>query len=180
MLQLHWKAGIMTHEDCSTRWFLAQFKPNSHYIAESNLSRQGFETFLPLQEETRRKRGTFTTQMLPLFPGYIFVALDILQGHWRTVNSTYGISQLVSLGRKPKPVPDDLIDQLMLRCDREGKLIPPKDFEPGDQVLLNKGPFTNFVATIDSIAPDQRIWVLIDIIGRQTRVGIDANHLRAV
>ena len=50
-------------------WFLAQMKPNSHDIANRNLTRQGFETFLPLQEETRRTRGRFVTRRRPLFPG---------------------------------------------------------------------------------------------------------------
>ena len=56
----------LTH---ATSWFLAQMKPNSHDIANRNLTRQGFETFLPLQEETRRTRGRFVTRRRPLFPG---------------------------------------------------------------------------------------------------------------
>ena len=67
----------MTHHDRGTTWFLAQLKPNSHRIAERNLARQGVRTFLPLQEETKRARGRFTTQMRPLFPGYLFVAFDV-------------------------------------------------------------------------------------------------------
>ena len=61
--------------------------------------------------------GKFFTQMRPLFPSYIFVALDILQGGWRAVNSTYGITRLVSLSKEPTPVPLDLVNQLMLRYD---------------------------------------------------------------
>jgi transcriptional antiterminator RfaH len=89
----------MTDQDHGTRWFLAQCKPNSHHVAERNLARQGFAVFLPLQEETKRARGRFVTRMRPLFPGYLFVALDIRQGLWRAVNSTLGITRLVSLGR---------------------------------------------------------------------------------
>jgi len=33
-------------------WYLIQFKRNSHRIAEQNLNKQGFKTFLPLQEIT--------------------------------------------------------------------------------------------------------------------------------
>lgn len=170
----------MTYHERGTTWFLAQFKPNSHNIAERNLVRQGFRTFLPMQEATTRARGKFSTQMRPLFPGYIFVALDMLQGGWRAVNSTYGITRLVSLGKEPTPVPLDLVSQLMLRCDRAGKLLPPKRLKPGDQVMLAKGPFTDFVATIESIAPERRVWVLMEIMGTQTRVAVSAEHLRAV
>jgi len=170
----------MTYHDRGTIWFLAQFKPNSHNIAERNLVRRGFRTFLPLQEETRRARGKFITQMRPLFPGYLFIALDMLQGGWRAVNSTYGITRLVSLGKEPTPVPLDLVSQLMLRCDREGKLLSPKLLQPGDEVMLTKGPFTNFMATIESIAPDRRVFVLMELMGAQTRVVASSEHVRAV
>ncbi|MCH8466821.1 MAG: transcriptional activator RfaH [Roseinatronobacter sp.] len=164
--------------DHDANWFLAQFKPNSHHIAQRNLLRQGFETFLPLQEETRRLRGRFLTQLRPLFPGYLFVSLSVAQGGWRVVNSTYGISRLVSLGQEPTAVPRDLIDQLRIRCDEEGRLLPPKQLQPGDEVILTKGPFTIFVATIARIAPDQRIWVLMELMGRQTRIAVDGDDLR--
>ena len=170
----------MSYHDSGTTWFLAQLKPNSHRIAERNLDRQGFRTFLPLHEETTRLRGKFTVQMRPLFPGYLFVALDLLQGRWRAVNSTYGITRIVSLGKEPTPVPLDLVSQLMLRCDHEGKLLPPRLLTPGDEVTVTKGPFANVIATIETIAPDRRVWVLMDIMGGQTRVAVRADQLRAV
>lgn len=153
-------------------WFLAQCKPNSHRIAESNLMRQGFRTFLPLQEETRRVRSKFVTQLRPLFPGYLFVALDKQRGDLRSVNSTYGVTRLVSFGGMPAPVPADLVSQLMLRCDLVGKLLPSTRLKPGDQVLLTKGPFTDFLAKIESVDPERRVWVLLDVMGRQTRMAV--------
>jgi len=47
-------------------------------------------------------------------------------------------------------------------------------------VRLASGPFANFVARIDDIAPDQRVWVLMDIMGRQTSMAVGADQLRAV
>lgn len=164
----------MSYHDKGTSWFVAQFKPNSHSIAERNLGRQGFRTFLPLQEKTKDVRGKFVTRLQPLFPGYLFVAFDIAKGGWRKVNSTFGVTRLVSLGKEPTAVPLDLVSQLMLRCDREGKLIPPKLLSSGDKVVLNTGPFADYVATIEDITPDRRIWMLMEIMGRQTRVAVSA------
>ena len=105
----------MTFHDRGTSWFLAQLKPNCTNIADKNLKRQGFKPFLPMEEETRQHNGKFVTAMRPLFPGYIFVAFDVTRGFWRTVNSTYGITRLVSSGNEPAPVPLDLVSQLMLK-----------------------------------------------------------------
>ena len=170
----------MTVHEKGTSWFLAQMKPNCATIAKTNLQRQGFKTFLPLEERTTQRYGKFVSATSPLFPGYIFVAFDVASGFWRTVNSTYGITRLVSFGKEPTAVPLDLVSQLMLRCDARGKLLPPKLLRPGDQVTLTRGPFANFVAEVEKIAPDRRVWVLMEIMGSQTRVAVKADQLRAV
>lgn len=170
----------MTFHDRSVSWFLAQLKPNCANIADKNLRRQGFKTFLPMEEETRQRNGKFVTFTQPLFPGYIFVAFDVSRGRWRTVNSTHGITRLVSFGREPAAVPSELVSQLMQRCDEAGKVLPPQGLKPGDQVALTTGPFANFVAEVDKIAPDRRIWVLMDIMGGQTRVAVSAEQLRVI
>ena len=170
----------MTNQDSGTSWFLAQMKPNCANIADKNLKRQGFQTFLPLEEETCQRNGKFVTTSQPLFPGYIFVAFDVARGLWRAVNSTQGITRLVSFGKEPAALPHGLVSQLMLRCDTEGKILPPESLNPGDQVTLTKGPFANFIAEVEKITPDQRVWVLMDIMGGQTRVAVEASHLRSV
>ncbi len=166
--------------DPGSAWYLAQLKPNCVRIAERNLKRQGFETFLPLEEKTVRRRGRFVQDLLPLFPGYIFVSLDPLLGPWRPINSTYGVTRIVSFGAEPAPVPLDLVSQLMLRCDASGLLLPPKLLKPGDQVRITTGPFAEFVAEVEKIAPDRRVWVLMELMGSQTRVAIKADQIRII
>lgn len=168
----------MTCHDHGTSWFLAQLKPNSANIADKNLKRQGFNTFLPLEEKAGTRNGSFVKTMRPLFPGYIFVFLDVGRGSWRTVNSTYGITRLVSFGKEPTAVPLELISQLKLRCDAKGKLLSPKLLEHGDQVTLTKGPFAKFAAHVETVAPDKRVWVLMEIMGGQTRVSVGADRLQ--
>lgn len=51
----------------------------------------------------------------------------------------------------------DMVSQLMSHCDAKGELLPPKLLKPGDQVTLIKGPFGNFVAVVEKIAPDCRV-----------------------
>ena len=168
----------MTFHDPGTSWFLAQLKPNCGHIAQRNLKRQNMRTFLPLEEATKRQSGKFATALKPLFPGYIFVAFNIASGRYRAVNSTYGITRLVSFGKDPAPVPLDIISQLLLRCDASGKLMPPKFLKAGDQVRITTGPFADFVAEIETIGPDRRVWVLMELMGGQMRVAVSAGQLR--
>ena len=159
------------------QWFLIQFKPNSHRLAERNLHRQGFDTFLPMQKITRRKASRFVSDLKPLFPGYMFVSVNSELAPWRSINSTIGVSRLVSFEGKPKPLPLQLISGLKLRCDASGVLLPPKTLNEGDSVEMLTGPFANFIATVDTIDPEQRIWVLMDFMGQKTRMQITTDQL---
>jgi transcriptional antiterminator RfaH len=170
----------MTFHDRATSWYLAQLKPNSMKIANRNLKRQGFPTFLPVEEVTKRAKSKFVTAERPIFPGYIFVSFDVTKGGWRAINSTNGITRLVSFGKDPALVPLDIISGLMLRCDVQGKLMSPKLLSPGDQVAMTHGPFADFLAEVEKTDPDRRVWILLDIMGGKTRVAVNAEQVRAV
>ena len=97
-------------------WFIVQFKKNQHRIAEKNLNQQGFETFLPMQEITTRKTNLFLNKLVPLFPGYMFVAFDPKNDDWRKINSTTGVSKLLFSDIYLRPVPSELVNGLKSRC----------------------------------------------------------------
>ena len=158
-------------------WYLIKFKPNSHRLAERNLYRQGFDTFLPMQKIARRKASGFVNDLKPLFPGYMFIGVNTELAPWRTINSTVGVSRLVSFEGKPKPIPLQLISGLMRRCDASGTLLPPKSLSEGDSVEMLTGPFANFIATVDAIDPERRIWLLMDFMGQKTRMQVTADLL---
>jgi transcriptional antiterminator RfaH len=161
-------------------WYIVQFKPNSHKIAVRNLQRQGFETFLPMHEVTRRTVLKFETVTRPLFAGYMFVACDPEKAPWRQINSTYGISRMLSFAEGPKPMPEALIAGLRARCDSVGKVVPLEDFEAGQSVEMHSGPFESFIATVEQMASDARVWVLLDFMGKETRIQVDRQKIQAV
>lgn len=168
----------MTSQMCDKSWYLAQTKPNCWKIANRNLRRQGFETFLPVEEVTRRAAAKFIKSTKPLFPGYLFLAFNSSSNCWRSVNSTYGVSKIVSFGSTPALIPADLVKAIKLRCDQDGLLLPPKVLRLGDAVRLTAGPFADFVGFVESVSPEQRVWVLIEILGGPNRISVDADQLQ--
>ena len=159
-------------------WYLVQIKPNSAALALRNLTRQGFKTFAPMQTETRQVGERFRTATRLLFPGYLFVSLNSKEGSWRSVNSTIGVSRLVAFGCKPATVPRGLVEQIALRCDAEGLMLPPAALKPGDQVLVTSGPFTGFLAEVARCEADQRVWLLLDLMSQLTRVQMNAENVK--
>lgn len=161
-----------------TSWYLVQVKPNCQRIAQRNLDRQGFVTFLPQHEVTRRIRNRFRVETRPLFPGYLFVAFTMGRGGWRAVNSTHGVTRLVGFGGTPAEVPGPLVAGLMARCDASGRLSGGSDPKPGDAVRIVAGPFTDFVARVQDIDAERRVCVLLDLMGRTTRAVLRGEDLR--
>jgi len=159
-------------------WYLLQLKPNAYQVASRNLQRQDFRTFLPLQEITLRRSDRFIEQRRPLFPGYMFVGVDRDVSPWRKINSTYGVAKLVSFSEQPRAVPDNLVAELMQRCDSYGVIRSLERLEIGDSVQVLSGPFANFVARIENIDEDQRVWMLINIMGQATRLSASYDQLQ--
>ena len=161
----------------SKEWFILQFKSNSHHLAAKNLNQQGFETFLPLHDITSRRLSRFINTSKPLFPSYMFVKFDRAESEWQKINSTYGVSRLITFNSILKSIPTIFVDHLMKRYDLSGKLIPIKKLEKGDRVTVLKGPFANFIATVEKYEADQRIWILMDLMGRKTKIQTPSDNL---
>ena len=161
----------------SKEWFILQFKSNSHHLAAKNLNRQGFETFLPLHDTTSRRTSRFINTSKPLFPGYMFIRFDKTESEWHKINSTYGVSRLITFNSILKSIPTAFVDSLMKRYDLSGKLLPMQKLKKGDQVKVLKGPFANFIATVEKYEEAQRIWILMDLMGRKTKIQTPSDNL---
>ena len=97
----------------------------------------------------------------------MFIKFDRAEPKWHKINNTYGVSRLVTFNGVLKPIPTTFINDLMSRYDLSGKLLSVKK---GDQVKVLKGPFASFLATVEKYESDQRIWILMDLMGRKTKM----------
>jgi transcriptional antiterminator RfaH len=161
-----------------TRWHCAQVKPNADKIAIRNLERQNFTTFQPLERCTRVRSGKFVTHLRPFFPGYVFLSYPEAAAPWSLVKSTYGVARLVSFGGRPAPVPASIVAGLQAACGEDGAITLDYQLQPGARITVTSGPFTSFIGEIERLAPDQRVLVLIDFMGKQTRVKLPATDVR--
>jgi len=163
--------------EISKSWAIVQFKPNAHKLATHNLNQQNFETFLPSEKVSKYKNNKYTSILRPLFPGYMFVAIKKDQTPWSKIKSTFGVSKILTFNNQPYNISHELLSRIMSQCDSEGILLPPKKFVEGETVRIMSGAFNNFLATVDNIDKNKRIWVLIDLLGQETRASIKSEKL---
>jgi transcriptional antiterminator RfaH len=163
------------------RWYVVQTRPRAEHRASQHLSRQGFATYLPLHLIRRRHAARLETVAAPLFPGYLFVAVDVAQQRWRSIHSTIGVTRLVCNGVEPAAVPDRVMADLQASQDEYGfiHLDAPSRLAPGDKVRVLQGAFSSCVGLFEGATADQRVAVLLDLLGRKVRVNLDSDLVAA-
>jgi transcriptional antiterminator RfaH len=171
----------MSALDCtSLAWFVARTKPNREDLAHRSLGIRGIDVFLPRILEDEQYASLFPRlQPAPLFPGYLFVRMDLATDFPRVVWAP-GIRELLCLGGGPVPVGDQVIEHIRLRCDDRGVVhLPRTPWNRGDRVEIASGPFAGLLATVETVMPRrQRIKLLIDFLARQTSIDIPLTAIK--
>ncbi len=149
-----------------TKWYVVHTRPHQERRAEVNLARQGFRVWLPVMERSRRHARRIETVRVPLFPGYLFVALDIGSEAWHAINGTFGVRWLLSDGEHPQALPGEFVTRLQDAVGGDGlSTAAPADLRPGDAVTIAAGPFVECAAVVLRLAPGERVEVLLEVLG---------------
>ena len=165
----------------ASRWFVVQTQVNGETKAARNLQRQGFDIYLPRYLKRRRHARKIDFVARPLFPRYMFVAIDMATQRWRSIQSTFGVSRLVCNGDDPATVPDGIVGALKAREDDKGfvKMDLTPTLVPGDKVRILAGAFMDSAGLFSGIADHDRVSILLDMLGRKVRVLLDADMVAA-
>lgn len=159
-------------------WYLVVTKPQSEFKAQDNLLRQGYETYLPLVQTSRRRNGKNIQRTEVFFSRYIFISLDKENDNWSPIRSTIGVAGMVRFGGLPAVVPASLIDVLKKNENEFGlQSIEKKELKQGDKVGIIDGPFEGHKAIYQKMKSTERVSVLLDIVGKNTQVTLSVHEL---
>ena len=163
------------------RWYVVQTHPDGEGKALANLERQGFAAYLPRYAKSWRHARKTRIVAAPLFPRYMFVAIDLGAQRWLSIRSTFGVSRLVCQGDMPLPTPSGLVEGLRSRENAEGliQLGNPLGLRAGDKVRVVGGAFEESLGLFETIRDEDRVTILLDMLGRKVRVTIDAGLIAA-
>ena len=159
------------------RWYAVNTQPHLEYRALVNLELQGFAACLPRCAKTIKHARQFRAVVAPLFPGYLFVALDLGRDRWRAVNGTSGVRSLVMAAERPIPVPAGVVEALIAMQDPSGLINFASGLELGGRVRISAGPFADMVGELDRFDGSGRVQVLLGLLGAQVRVHARAEGL---
>lgn len=161
-------------------WIVARAKPNQDKTAFINLKQQNFEFFHPKFNTISRGQNKFKEIIKPVFPGYIFIAINLEENNWQRINNTRGISSIIMFGNQIPLIRSELIEELKHRFSMNNTPKLADQFEVGTNAEIINGPFAQLIGKIDDINADQRIWILLDVLGTQTRVSVNKLDLKNI
>ncbi len=136
-------------------------------------------------EETVEHVGGGKKEVVPrrLFPGYIFVQMDLGDNpdepneSWEVVRYTPGVTGFVGTATRAVPLSPDEEARMLSSLGVTGAREAPKikvTFGVGDTVQVTSGPFADFTGIVSEVNPDRgKLKVLVSIFGRETPVELD-------
>lgn len=156
-------------------WYVVQTRHLCEVRAAQELANQGFEVFLPRYLKKRRHARKVSLVAAPLFPGYLFVSFDPARQRWRAINGTYGVARVIAGEAGPVPVAGGVVAGLKARADREGFIAMSQrpSFVPGEVIRIRSGSFAEALGLFEGFRDQDRIAVLLDLLGGKVRVLLD-------
>ena len=166
----------------SSSWYAIRTKSRQEERADSNLKAWRVKTFAPKIKEPRYNEfsGKVSYLVKPLFPGYIFARFK-LDDLLHKVKFTRGVSGVISVGGKPAPIEDEVIDIMLSREGPDGLVRISDGLQPGDKVVVKKGPLRDFVGIFEGYHNDEeRVSILLDTVTYQNRLVLEREAVRKV
>jgi transcriptional antiterminator RfaH len=162
-------------------WYAVHTRPQAETKALENLLRQGYEAYLPRYRTQIRHARRLQTVLRPLFPRYLFAGIDRTAMPWRPILSTVGVSDLVRSGDGPLPVAPEIVEALRAQEGAGGfdALARRRGPRLGDLVRISAGAFEDMIGRLIELRDQDRVVVLLDLLGRKVRAQIEADSVEA-
>ncbi|NUL48518.1 transcription termination/antitermination protein NusG [Cellulosimicrobium funkei] len=158
-----------------------------------------YEIEVPMEEVVEIRNTTRKLVNRVRIPGYVLVRMDLTDASWGVVRHTPGVTGFVGNAHDPFPLSLDEIHSMLApsvmqeatkTAQAEGRPAPTGaesapaievDFEVGESVTVNDGPFETLPATISEVKVEsQQLVVLVTIFERETPVTLSFNQVTKI
>ena len=102
---------------------------------------------------------------------------------WHLVKSTPRVSGFIGgTANRPMPISQREVDAIMAQVQMGSEKPKPRvEFEVGQQVRVNEGPFVNFNGVVDEVNYERnKLHVSVQIFGRETPVELEFSQVEKI
>ena len=151
-------------------WYALYTCVNQERRVADRLESRGVEFYLPLYRTLRRRSDRRVALSLPLFPGYVFVHLSLLDR--RKVLEVPSVVRLVGPNSQPAPLPPEEIERLRQGLSGQVHAEPCKYLTAGCRVRVVNGPFEGCQAILLRRKQGLRAVISLELIMRSFTVEV--------
>ena len=159
-------------------WYAAYTVSRHEKTVAEHLRQRQIECFLPLYETERRWNNGRHQIQLPLFPGYVFVRMQ-LHNKLRVLQVP-GLVQLVTFQGVPAALPDAEIETLRSALASGLLAQPYRYLNIGSKVKICRGPLQGVQGILLRHQGQFRVVLSVEMIMRSIVVEVDASDVVAV
>lgn len=139
-----------------------------------------FDVIVPTEKKIKIKAGKRVEVEEKIYPGYVLVDMIVTDDSWYVVRNTPRVTGFVGAGVNPVPLSEQEIKYLFSKMEKDITK-HSFDFEIGESIQINDGPFKELEGKISEVDPDRgKIKVLVSIFGRETPVELDFLQVKKI
>jgi transcriptional antiterminator RfaH len=163
------------------RWYAVYTRPHDETKALQHLLRQGYSAYLPRYRTRVSHARRRQTVLRPLFPRYLFAGIDRASMRWRPILSTIGVVDVVRAGDEPALVPSEIVAAIREREEAGGfdRLDPRHRLQLGELVRVTTGALEDMVGRLVELRDQDRVVLLVELLGRTVRAQLRAEAVEA-
>lgn len=160
------------------RWYVLHTCANHEKRVAQQLAERNVEQFLPLFESWRRWKDRRVRLQVPLFHGYVFVRLPLMNR--LQVLALPSVVRLVGFGGIAAPMADQEIETLRHALLPQLCAQPHPYLSSGKRVRILDGPLKGAEGTLVRRKSGCRVVLSVDLIARATSVEIDVRDIERI
>ena len=156
-------------------WYILNTKLHCEFQVISYLINKNIKNFMPKLLVTRSHARKIEKVLRPLFPGYIFININVDKSY-RAVNNIIGVKGIISLGNSPSCVPKTVINDMQSYTDSEGLVYKWKvsNYKIGQEIKIKNGIFKGNIGSFCGMSSKDRVSILLAFLGSEVRVSISS------
>ena len=174
------------------KWYVVHaysgFEKNVQKTLKERIEREGMQDYfgqilVPVEEVVDIKNGKRTLSERKFFPGYVLAEMEMTDDSWHLVKSTPRVTGFIGgTANRPLPITQREEDSIMQQIQTGGEKPKPKvQFEVGQRIRVNEGPFADFNGVVDEVNYERnKLKVSVQIFGRETPVELDFMQVEKV
>jgi len=165
-------------------WYAVHTRSRHEERVHQGLALKSHDVFLPKIEAWSKRKDRRKKILLPMFPGYVFVALDPVDNETKLdVLKTFGVVKILGKprGSEPIAIPDAKIEAIRRLVESRVEIQHFNYPKVGEAAKITDGPFKDIEGIITGTDYEKEVFVItIEILQRAVAIKLEGFQITKI